>query len=105
MGARVKRYLVEAPIKIDCPDERGLGLPRPPAGTIQRQDFRCLTYREALALRHEILLGEYDFASEYVKAVAVFEVDPDDGGIVCVVRKRLRRDERGTVWYDERQST
>lgn len=97
----MKRYRVEAPVRIDHPELRAPGQLRPPAGTIQRQDFTCLTYREAIALHREILLGEYDFGSEYVKAVAVFEVDPDDGGIVRVVRKRLRRDERGTVWYDE----
>jgi hypothetical protein len=75
---------------VDHPELRNESLPSVKPGHVIVNSPRFETRREAVAFFNDIVAGEYDCDSEYVRSVDVSEHFPRTGS--RTVRKRVERD-------------
>jgi hypothetical protein len=84
-----KTFIVEYLLVVDRPQLRSPGMTRPAPGTRQMQHFYCDSQAAAVRYFESILCGEYDFRSEYVAKVAVYQ--KRENSAHRIVRKRVER--------------
>jgi hypothetical protein len=100
-NGKLKLYEVDLVIVVDRPDLRDESFTHEVApGHSSFTRWKFSTQREAVSMYEDILAGEYDFASEYVRWVQVFKIDPW-GKKTRVVRKKQYRRGRDEPWGDE----
>lgn len=92
------RVAVHVHLRVDHPEKRDASFRRrtDPHTVVFERLFENRNH--ALAFAREILAGEWDFASEYVRQVSASEVRPEGGSYGRWVMKMHERRARGAPW-------
>lgn len=96
-------YVVLWAVVVDRPELRDRTYPKVRPGVVIPNRKSCATQREALSLREQLLTGEWDFCSEYVRDVEVVAANPLTGGVSGgrTVRQKVQRTSRENPFEDE----
>lgn len=92
-------YVVTYATVVDHPEHRDASYPVVRPGHVIAGRSVCDTQRNAVGLFDAMVAGEWDFESEFVRAVSVLRVSIDAYGLErsVVVRKRVERERRDGV--------